>query len=284
VNLAETHPLLVAAFAGFACAIFFSALPGPINLTILNEGTRRGFKWGFFVGLGAVTMDVVYCSISFTGISQLIDHGLAQTIMRVMGFVFLLFLGSKFLSVNTVEHPTRINLAIEKLEEKLEQKVHPHSAFATGFVRVAGNLGVLGAWVVLSATLMSTKAFFSNQEWVDDTIFAKVACVAGVFTGTSLWFSFWSFLVSRGHGRMSTKSLLRLQHGSGLCRLRRGADRLASGAAQNLISVTAGIGFNIPSYAESWNRRAAQCRQVHPVQCRHPHPQGGGGQLSLLHH
>lgn len=213
----ETDPILLAALTGFGCAICFSALPGPVNLTILNEGTRRGFKWGFFVGLGAATMDLIYCSVSFTGISQIIDHGIAQTMMRVMGFVFLLFLGSKFLSTNTLEHPTRINLAIEKLEERLEQKIHPHSAFATGLVRVAGNLGVLGAWVALTATLMSTKAFFTSREWVDNNIPAKGACAAGVFLGTTLWFLFWSFLVSRGHGKISAKSLLRLQHGSGLC-------------------------------------------------------------------
>ena len=217
--MAETHPILVAALAGFVCALFFSSLPGPINLTILHEGTQRGFKWGLFIGLGAVVMDVIYCAISFTGISQLIDHGIAQTMMRVMGFVFLLFIGFKFLLAKPEKIPTRLNLAIEKLEERIEQKVHPHSAFATGFVRVAANLGVLVAWVALSATLLSTKAFFSTQEWVDDTKAAKAACVAGVFIGTSLWFSFWSFLASRGHGKLSAKSLLRLQHISGVCLL-----------------------------------------------------------------
>lgn len=215
--MAEAHPILLAALVGFACAVVFSCLPGPINLTILNEGAQRGFKWGFFIGLGATTMDVIYCSISFTGISQFIDHGFAQTMMRVMGFVFLLFLGFKFLFSNLLSNASPLDLAIGKLEERIEQKVHPHSAFATGFVRVAANLGVLGAWVALSATLLSTKAFFSTQEWVDDTKPAKLACVAGVFTGTILWFLFWSFLVSRGHGKFSAKSLLRLQHVSGLC-------------------------------------------------------------------
>jgi threonine/homoserine/homoserine lactone efflux protein len=215
--MADTHPILVAAMVGLVCAIFFSSLPGPINFTILNEGARRGFKWGFFIGLGAAVMDVTYCAISFTGISQFIDHGIAQTMMRVMGFVFLLFLGFKFLSAKPEKEPTRFGLAIGKLEERIEQKVHPHSAFATGFVRVAANLGVLVAWVALSATLMSTKAFFSTQEWVDDTKPAKVACVGGVFTGAVLWFLLWSFIVSRGHGKFSAKSLLRLQQVSGLC-------------------------------------------------------------------
>jgi threonine/homoserine/homoserine lactone efflux protein len=217
--MADTHPIIVAALTGFFCAVFFSSLPGPINLTILNEGARRGFKWAFFIGLGAATMDVIYCAISFTGISQIVDHGIAQTMMRVAGFVFLLFLGLKFLSAKPEKTPTPFNRAVEKIEERIEQKIHPRSAFATGFVRVAANLGVLVAWVAVSATMLSTKAFFSTQEWVDDTIPAKAACVSGVYTGALLWFFFWSYLASRGHGKFSAKSLLRLQHFSGLCLL-----------------------------------------------------------------
>jgi hypothetical protein len=38
-----------------------------------------------------------------------------------------------------------------------------------------------------------------------------------------------------------------------------------------------------PPTRSSRYRRPAQRRQVHPVQRRHPHPQGGGGQLPLLH-
>lgn len=214
--MADAHPILVAALAGFACGLFFSCLPGPINLTILNEGALRGFKWGFYIGLGAVTMDVVYCTISFTGISQLIDHGVAQTLMRVMGFAFLLFLGFKFLSAKLEKRPTPIGKAIDKIEERIELKVHPHTAFATGLVRVAANLGVLAAWVVLAATLMSTKAFFSTQEWVDDSRFPKIACVCGVAAGALLWFFFWSSLVAKGHGKFDARTLLRLQHLSGL--------------------------------------------------------------------
>lgn len=214
--MAEINPIFLAAITGVVCALIFSSLPGPINLTILNEGAQRGFKWAFFIGLGATVMDVIYCSISFTGLSQFMDHGIVKTTMRVMGFVFLLFLGFKFLLAKSEKDLTRLDTAIEKLEERIEQKIHPHSAFATGFVRVAANLGVLVAWVVLSATLMSTKAFFSKQEWVDDSRPAKVACVAGVFIGTILWFTFWSSVVSRGHGKFSAKSLLRLQHISGL--------------------------------------------------------------------
>ena len=92
--MAETHPVLLSALAGFVCALMFASIPvGPINLTILHEGSRRGFHWAFFIGLGATAMDVIYCTISFTGLSQVIDHGIMKAAMQVMSFVFLLFLG-----------------------------------------------------------------------------------------------------------------------------------------------------------------------------------------------
>lgn len=208
----QEHPVLSAALAGFIFGNALCWLPGPINLTILNEGAQRGFKWGFFIGLGAATMDVAYCSVSFMGFSQFFEHRIIKAGMQVASFVFLLFLGCKFLFATTVHVATKLDAASEKLEARLEQKIHPHSAFATGLLRVAANLNVLAAWLVLAATLLA-------HDWVDTTLVAKTACVGGVAIGTALWFLFLSFVVSRGHGKFSEKTLLGLQHVSGLCLL-----------------------------------------------------------------
>jgi threonine/homoserine/homoserine lactone efflux protein len=206
-----TQPLLQATLAGFVCALIFASIPvGPINLTILNEGAQRGFRWAVFIGLGAAAMDAIYCAVSFTGMSQFLGISVVKAFMQVMSFVFLLFLGFKFLLAQTVKVPTKLDATTEKLEARIEQKIHPRSAFATGFIRVMANLGVLAAWAGLSATLMS-------HDWVDDTISAKAACVGGVFCGTVSWFMFLSHRVSRGHGKFSEITLLRLQHISGLC-------------------------------------------------------------------
>jgi len=206
----QEHPVLFAALTGFAFGNAFCWLPGPINLTILNEGARRGFRWAFMIGLGVAVMDGIYCAISFTGFSQFFDHRIVKAVMQVGSFVFLLFLGHKFLFAQTVHVPTKLDAASEKLEAKLEEKIHPHSAFLTGFLRVAANLGVLAAWLVLAATLMA-------HDWVDETLKARVACVGGVFAGAVLWFLFLSHTVARGHGKFSENTLLRLQHISGLC-------------------------------------------------------------------
>jgi threonine/homoserine/homoserine lactone efflux protein len=207
----DLPPTLLAALAGFVTALIFSSIPvGPINLTILNEGARRGFKWAMLIGLGASAMEVVYCSIAFTGFSSFFAIRTVTASMEVFSFVFLLFLGAKFLTAQTVNVPLKLDAASEKIEARLDKKLHPHSAFATGFVRVMANLGVLLFWIVLAANLMA-------HDWVDDTFAAKAACVGGVALGTCAWFCALSFGMSRGHGRFSEKTLLRLQHVSGIC-------------------------------------------------------------------
>lgn len=211
-DMFETHPILLAGMAGFFCGLIFSSIPvGPINLTILNEGAQRGFLWALLIGLGASVMETLYCMFSFTGFSAVLDHGIIKAFMQVFSFVFILFIGFKFLLAKEVKIPTKLASASEKIETRIEQKFHPHSAFMTGFVRVLGNLGVLLFWIVLAANLMA-------REWVDaDSFAAKSACVGGVLLGTNTWFVALSFGVSRGHGRFSKKTLLKLQHFSGIC-------------------------------------------------------------------
>lgn len=209
--MSDWPPIPLAALAGFVTALIFSSIPvGPINLTILNEGSRRGFKWAALIGLGAATMEIIYCSIAFTGFSSFFGIRVVKASMEVFTFVFLLFLGAKFLTAQTVNVPLKLDAASEKIEARLEGKLQPHSAFMTGFVRVMGNLGVLLFWIVLAANLMA-------HDWVDDTLIAKVACVVGAALGTNTWFCALSFGVSRGHRKFKESTLLRLQHISGVC-------------------------------------------------------------------
>ena len=78
-----------------------------------------------------------------------------------------------------------------------------------GFVRVLANLGVLVFWIFLATIFMA-------HEWVQPNWPGKLACVAGVALGTGSWFFALSYGASRGHGRFSEKTLLRMEHYSGI--------------------------------------------------------------------
>ena len=169
----ELPPILLSALTGFLSGMLLSIPVGPVNLTIINEGTRRGFLRALLVGLGAATMDVIYCTIAFTGFSSFFKIRIIKTLMEVFTFVFMLFLGVKFLLAKTVTAPTELGAAASRIEERIGEKLHPHSAFMTGFVRVLGNLGVLLFWIVAAAYFMSHEPYFTSYEWVEDTIAAK---------------------------------------------------------------------------------------------------------------
>src|SRR6185369_9540905 len=98
----ELHPIVLAALTGFISGFVLSIPVGPINLTIMNEGARRGFYWALMIGLGATTMEVIYCFIAFTGFASFFTKGVVKAAMELFSFVFMLFLGVKFLMAKTV--------------------------------------------------------------------------------------------------------------------------------------------------------------------------------------
>jgi len=209
-----TQNMLVAGLTGFLSGFLLSIPVGPVNLTIMNEGARRGFKWAMLIGLGATTMECIYCFIAFTGFASFFQRGYIKAAMELFSFVFMLFLGIKFLlAKSVVQDPVHLGAAADKIEERIEQQIEktlkPHSAFMTGLVRVMGNLGVLVFWIVVGAN-------FISREWVTPDWPGKLACVTGVALGVGLWFAGLSWAVSLGHGKFSEKTLLRMEHLSGV--------------------------------------------------------------------
>lgn len=194
--------ILIACLTGFISGFIASFVPGPINVAIINEGARRGFKWALLIGLGSTVMEVIYCGVAFAGFSAIFSQRLIKAALEVISFLLMIWLGLKYLRARVVEeHNPRA--------DRIEQKLHPHSAFMVGFVQVLGNPGVLLMWLVLTAS-------FSAHDWVEDTLREKGACLVGVALGALAWFLMLSYAVSRGHRKFSSQTLLWMEHLSGV--------------------------------------------------------------------
>lgn len=192
---------LTAIITGLIAGFLVSIPVGPINLTIINQGARLGFRWAVLIGLGAVTMEAAYCALALTGFSAFLRIPVIRSAMELLSFMFLLYLSWKYFSAKTI--PDHVHSA-----DVIEQKLHPRSAFMVGFVRVLGNPAVILVWVTLTATFLS-------HNWVDQTIDDRIGFVIGVAGGATLWFVLLAYGVSKGHGRISPRVLLRMEHVSG---------------------------------------------------------------------
>ncbi|MGA9780498.1 MAG: LysE family transporter, partial [Verrucomicrobiia bacterium] len=114
--------ILLAALTGLISGLLLSMPIGPVNLTIINEGARRGFMQGMLIGLGASVMELIYCTIAFTGFSSFFGDRMVKASMEVFSFTFLLFLGMKFLTAKTVGAPTQLGTAAGKIEARVGEK------------------------------------------------------------------------------------------------------------------------------------------------------------------
>src|ERR1051325_12024369 len=156
----DLSDLLTSALAGYISGFLVCIPVGPINVAIINEGARRGLLWSVMIGLGAMVMDTIYCAIAFTGFSSLFSGELVRSVMELLSFMLMFFLGIKYILARDVpEHTLTV--------DAVEHKFHPHTAFWIGFVRVLGNPAVLLFWITLSATFLA-------HEWISENIPSKV--------------------------------------------------------------------------------------------------------------
>jgi threonine/homoserine/homoserine lactone efflux protein len=187
---------------GMLAGFITSALGGPINVTIVNESARNGFLRAFLIAVGAVVMETIYCGIAFAGFSSFFLSRNVQAAMQLASFVLVLWLGIKYLLAGHVPGEAR---GVELVERRL----HPHTAFWIGFVRVLANPGVLLLWLGITASLIS-------QGVLDSQWNTKLTFCAGVAVSGIVWFAGVSWGVSRGHGRFSASLLSRVSQGSGI--------------------------------------------------------------------
>src|SRR5215510_7063997 len=197
----DLPPSVLAALTGFISGLLVSVPVGPVNLTIINEGARRGFRWAALIGSGATAMEVLYCALAFTSFASFFSRGFVGAAMQVFSFAFMLFLGVKFLMAKSV--PV-VDALEQRIEERIEQKLHPHSAFMIGFVRTMANPAVLLCWDVLGANIIA-------RGWVEKNGQGKLSCLIGVATGVGCWFFGRSWAVSLGHRKFTEKTLLRME-------------------------------------------------------------------------
>ena len=162
----ELSLLLKGALIGFSIA----APVGPIGVLCIRRTIARGRIAGFISGLGAASADAVYgCIAGFglTFISQFLVE--QQNILRLVGGVFLLYLGIKTFFAKSSEKE------LENNEKGL------WSAYLSTFFLTLTN----------PITILSFVAIFAGMGIVstDGGYFSALMLVLGIFIGSMLWWA-----------------------------------------------------------------------------------------------
>ena len=184
---------------GFVCAVPV----GPINVAIMEEGIHSGRTRALIIAIGALLMEMIYCVIAFGGFANLFeDPTLLRATVELISFLAVTIFGIRYLLTDTVT-------VQGKRARMIEQRLHPHTMFWTGFVRVLVNPNVLMFWIMISAVLLA-------NETLQPACQSRRSCAAGAGLGIAAWFLLLVFGSARVRNRFSDKTLVRFCHVSGL--------------------------------------------------------------------
>ena len=140
---------------------------GPVNAAQLDTGIKNGFLHAWIFGIGALIADVLYMSIVYVGIGQIIDSTLVKTILWSFGCFVLTYTGvESLLSLHKIE-----------LVMKSEKKTLLRRSLLTGFFMSLLNPLTILFWLgIYGSVLAETAETFANSQL---TIFS-LAIIAGI--------------------------------------------------------------------------------------------------------
>lgn len=166
---------------GFLLGFAVAVPPGAVTAYAVKVGIRSGFRSAWLVGLGAATVDAIYCLLALFGIaSWIVEFPPARTAMLVIGGLVLTCLGL----VSLLE-----GLKKDAVSRQATGESH-HVPYLTGVTMTALNPITVGFWVAVGSAVFSARTDFSP------TLGALFALA--VFAGSALWFTALATLVHAG--------------------------------------------------------------------------------------
>jgi L-lysine exporter family protein LysE/ArgO len=154
---------------------------GPVNVEIARRSLRGGFRAGFLLGCGAVTVDVTYAILSSLGVRPLLHRPKVMAVLGVAGAAVLAYLGVMcFVSAVRQWRAAAANHDSEKPAER---------HYVTGLAMTSLNPMTLAFWCVVVPGMVGQWSANPVRDlpWVCIGVFSGAISWVVAFTGTMSW-------------------------------------------------------------------------------------------------
>jgi threonine/homoserine/homoserine lactone efflux protein len=180
---------------GIIIGFLIAAPVGPIGILCIHRTLTHGRLHGLASGLGAATADSIYGLIAAFSLTFISDFLVAhQNSIRIIGAIFICALGIKTIFSHTTtrsKSPDVCNLAAD---------------FSTTFILTLMN----------PITILAFTAVFAGIGLQHSTHNLEGFLVAGVFSGSAVWWFLLTTTAGMFHRKISPENLLWLTRISGV--------------------------------------------------------------------
>ena len=173
---------------GIIIGFSIAAPVGPIGVLCIRRALAEGRAAGLVSGLGAATADALYGCIAGFGLTFISSLLIGQQMwIRLLGGLFLCYLGVKTLLAKPSEQPTSV------------ESSGLAGAYSSTFFLTLTN----------PMTILSFTAVFAGLEVgnVSGGYGSAATLVMGVFIGSSLWWLFLSGMAGAFRARFNARAL-----------------------------------------------------------------------------
>lgn len=173
---------------------FINSIPiGPINISIIDTSFKRGFRQALMIGIGALVVDIGYCSIGIFGISLLKDH-LVQMFLP-FGFPVLALLGGRLFYKGYNNH------MIKTFHPPTQKELTKN--FTLGFLIYLTNPIAIGFWIF-------TAGFIFSYRLIERNITVQLSFILGMALGTAAWFFLLAKVVAHKRETISEETVKKI--------------------------------------------------------------------------
>lgn len=137
-----------------------SAPIGPVNAAQLDKGIRGGFLHAWFVGLGALSADLMYMLLVYFGVVHFLNTSFMKSFLWLFGFFVLTYIG-----IDSLKQAGKIPDGGMRGSEPLRK------SFLSGFFMSISNplsilfwLGIYGSVLAQAAAHMRTLDLIINSS------------------------------------------------------------------------------------------------------------------------
>jgi threonine/homoserine/homoserine lactone efflux protein len=179
---------------GVIAGLIIAAPVGPVNILCMQRTIFKGWRAGVIAGLGSASADVIYGAIAGFSIAFIINFLEKELFwIRLFGGLLLMAIGAVYFFKNPGSYETEGETAV--------------SDFRSTFLLTLTNpTTVLSFLAVLAALGMA-----AHRQW-----WRTLFLVAGIFSGSMLWWIVIASVMSRLRDRFNDRSLVWMNRVAGL--------------------------------------------------------------------
>ena len=184
--------------SGWSLGISVAAPIGPVNVATIRLGLSNGFPPAFAFGMGAATIDALYCLAVYFGLAPLL---VAAPWLRV-----LLYLAGAILLARMGWSAMRRRIEITAGDERVSSTAW--RSYVSGAALTAVNPATIVSWLAVGGAALA--AVPSGQG---------LLLILGIFAGSACWFGALALGTSLGRKVASERVLRSVSLASGLALL-----------------------------------------------------------------